>query len=54
MLKLKELVSTANKVFDGEETELYFELPDGKIVELCNITKGENGELILRGETFLK
>lgn len=54
MMKLKELVNTANKVFDGEETELYFELPDGKVVELCNITKGENGELILRGEVFLK
>ena len=54
MMQLKTLVRIANKVFDGEETELYFELPDGKIVELCNITEGENGELILRGETFLK
>ena len=54
MMKLKELIGTATKCFDGEETELYFELPDGKVVELCNITRGENGELILRGETLLK
>lgn len=54
MITLKELNDTANKVFDGENTQLYFELPDGKIIELCNITKGKNGQLILRGETLLK
>lgn len=54
MMQLKTLVNVANKSFDGDETELYFELPNGKVVELCNITKGENGELILRGEVFLK
>ena len=54
MMTLKELNDTANNVFDGENSELYFELPNGKIIELCSITKGENGQLILRGETLLK
>ena len=48
MMTLKELNETASKVFDGENTQLYFELPSGEIVELCNITKGVNGELMGR------
>lgn len=53
MMTLKDLNDTANKVFDGDNTQLYFELPNGDIVEICNITKGVNGELVLRGETPL-
>ena len=50
-MTLKQLNQTANNIFQGENTELYFQLPNGKIVELCNITRGEHGELILKGET---
>lgn len=53
MMTLKELNDTANKVFDGENSKLYLELPNGELVEVCNITKGVYGELVLRGETRL-
>ena len=53
MMTLKEVNETAQRVFNGEDTPLYFELPNGELVEVCNITRGVYGELVLRGETRL-